>query len=57
MARQQKIAREMQQERRTGRADDDGIEDESGIAARGEEVIRRVDQFRDGDDVLVVMAE
>ena len=29
----------------------------SGVAARRREIVRRVDQFRDDDDVLVVVAK
>ena len=53
----QSLAREGEEEPGAGDADRQRIDDESGVAARRGEIVRRIDQFRDDDDVLVVVAK
>jgi hypothetical protein len=54
---EQKLARE--DEEKPGACDPHNkrIDDEPGVAAGRGEIVRRVDQFRDDDDVLVVVAK
>ena len=49
------VARQQQEEQRASAPHGKRIDDQARIAARGGEIVRRVDQFRDGDDVLVVV--
>ncbi len=53
----QRLAGEKKEESSDRDADRQRIDDESGIAPWRDEIIRRVDQFRNDDDVLVVVAK
>jgi hypothetical protein len=54
---EQKLAREGEEKPGARNPGNKRIDDEPGVGAGRGEIVRRVDQFRDDDDVLVVVAK